>query len=143
MKIKIKKTLVILTVVLLGVSLSACRNESHDNTGGLVKHQAQTENTTKTSNKEQYSSRSSAKFVYYTMPSVLEACDHLDESTNGIRGIAVDPETRCEYYFGGIHANSYYSTANFILTPRYESNSKIVKYNGDLSALHHFRFKWK
>lgn len=134
---KIKKILVILAVGLLGVSLAACQNESRNNKGGLHKHQAQTE----TSTKEQSSSSSSAKFVYYTMPSVLEACDHLDESTNGISGIAVDPETRCEYYFSGIHANNYYSTANFILKPRYDSNRKIVKYNGDLSALHHFRFK--
>ena len=117
---KIKKILVILAVVLLGVSLAACQ-------------------------REQAATSSSTKFVYYTMPSVLNAGAHLDEATNGISGIAVDPKTRCEYYFSGthgIHPNNRYSKAKLSMKPRYDSNRKIVKYNGDLSALHHLRFNY-
>lgn len=101
MRKNIRKSAVVLLAGLAMVpTLAACSNDDITTSGG---NNSQTE-TKKTQvdnlGQERKNSEQNNSFAYYSMPSVLRVASLANNKAfSGVSGIAVDPDTRAEYYF--------------------------------------------
>lgn len=136
MRKNIRKSVVVLLASLAMVpALTACGNSeittSQDNGNQTETKKAQF------GNRERKNSKQNNSFIYYSMPSVLKVASLVNTKTfSGVSGIAVDPNTRAEYYFA-IAAYGDHQTGTFSITPR-KTSKGIVSYHGDLSNLKTF-----
>ena len=150
MRKNIKKSVVVLLASLAMVpALTACENNDITTSKG---NNNQTETVDNLGQKRKYSKQNN-DFAYYSMPSVLKVASLANnmpsvlkvaslannKSFFGVSGIAVDPDTRAEYYFA-IAAYHGYKTGIVTITPR-KTNKGIVSYNGDLNNLKTFNIR--
>lgn len=135
MRKNIRKSVVVLLASLAMVpALTACGNS--DITTSEGNNQTETKKA-QFGNQERKNSKQNNSFIYYSMPSVLRVASLVNTKTfSGVSGIAVDPDTRAEYYFA-IAAYGDHQTGTFSITPR-KTSKGIVSYRGDLSNLKTF-----
>lgn len=115
-------------------ALTAC--SSNDITTSEGNNQTETKKA-QFGNQERKNSKQNNSFIYYSMPSVLKVASLVNSKTfSGVSGIAVDPDTRAEYYFA-IAAYGDHQTGTFSITPR-KTSKGIVSYHGDLNNLKTF-----
>lgn len=129
-----KSVVVLLTSLMMVPALAAC--SSNDITTSEGNNQTETKKA-QFGNQERKNSKQNNSFIYYSMPSVLRVASLVNTKTfSGVSGIAVDPDTRAEYYFA-IAAYGDHQTGTFSITPR-KTSKGIVSYHGDLSNLKTF-----
>lgn len=135
MRKNIRKSVVVLLASLMMVpALTAC--SSNDITTSEGNNQTETKKA-QFGNQERKNSKQNNSFIYYSMPSVLKVASLVNSKTfSGVSGIAVDPDTRAEYYFA-IAAYGDHQTGTFSITPR-KTSKGIVSYHGDLNNLKTF-----
>lgn len=135
MRKNIRKSVVVLLASLMMVpALTAC--SSNDITTSEGNNQTETKKA-QFGNQERKNSKQNNSFTYYSMPSVLRVASLVNTKTfSGVSGIAVDPDTRAEYYFA-IAAYGDHQTGTFSITPR-KTSKGIVSYHGDLNNLKTF-----
>lgn len=134
MRKNIRKSVVVLLASLTMVpALTACENNDITTSKGSNN---QTETVDNLGQKRKYSKQNN-HFAYYSMPSVLKVASLANsKSFYGISGIAVDPDTRAEYYFA-ITPSSSYKTGIVTIVPR-KTGKGIVSYHGDVNNLKTF-----
>lgn len=137
MRKNIRKSVVVLLASLAMVpALTACENNDITTSKGSNN---QTETVDNLGQKRKYSKQNN-NFAYYSMPSVLKVASSANnKSFFGVSGIAVDPDTRAEYYFA-IAAYHGYKTGIVTITPR-KTSKGIVSYHGDLNNLKTFNVR--
>lgn len=135
MRKNIRKSVIVLLASLAMVpALTACSNS--DITTSEGNNQTETKKA-QFGNQKRKNSKQNNSFTYYSMPSVLRVASLVNTKTfSGVSGIAVDPDTRAEYYFA-IAAYGDHQTGTFSITPR-KTSKGIVPYHGDLSNLKTF-----
>lgn len=135
MRKNIRKSVVVLLASLMMVpALTAC--SSNDITTSEGNNQTETKKA-QFGNQERKNSKQNNSFIYYSMPSVLKVASLVNTKVfSGVSGIAVDPDTRAEYYFA-IAAYGNHQTGIFSITPR-KTSKGIVSYHGDLDNLKTF-----
>lgn len=138
MRKNIRKSVVVLLASLMMVpALTAC--SSNDITTSEGNNQTETKKA-QFGNQERKNSKQNNSFIYYSMPSVLKVASLVNSKTfSGVSGIAVDPDTRAEYYFA-IAAYGDHQTGTFSITPR-KTSKGIVSYRGDLDNLKTFNIR--
>lgn len=115
-------------------ALTAC--SSNDITTSEGNNQTETKKA-QFGNQERKNNKQNNSFIYYSMPSVLKVASLVNTKTfSGVSGIAVDPDTRAEYYFA-IAAYGDHQTGTFSIKPR-KTSKGIVSYHGDLNNLKTF-----
>lgn len=130
-----KSVAVLLTGLMMTLALTACSNDdittsSSNNQTEAVDNLGQKRKNIKQNN----------NFAYYSMPSVLRVASLANNKAfSGVSGIAVDPDTRAEYYFA-IAAYHGYKTGIVTITPR-KTNKGIVAYHGNLNKLKVFNIR--
>ena len=125
-----KSVVVLLAGLMMTPVLTACDNND------ITTSKTQVDNL----GQERKNSKQNNSFAYYSMPSVLKVASLANnKSFFGVSGIAVDPDTRAEYYFA-IAAYHGYKTGIVTITPR-KTNKGIVSYHGDLSKLKTFNIR--
>jgi hypothetical protein len=131
MRKNIRKSVVVLLASLTMVpTLTACENNDITTSKGS---NSQTETVDNLGQKRKYSKQNN-HFAYYSMPSVLKVASLANsKSFYGISGIAVDPDTRAEYYFA-ITPSINRKTGIVTIVSR-KTGKGIVSYHGDLSKL--------
>lgn len=136
MRKNIRKSVVVLLAGLMMVpALTACSNS--DITTSEGNNQIETKKA-QFGNRERKNSKQNNSFIYYSMPSVLKVASLANSKRfSGVSGIAVDPDTRAEYYFA--IAAGYGDTKPGIvtITPR-KTSEGIISYRGDLDNLKTF-----
>lgn len=135
MRKNIRKSVVVLLAGLMMVpALTAC--SSNDITTSEGNNQTETKKA-QFGNQERKNNKQNNSFIYYSMPSVLKVASLANTKTfSGVSGIAVDPDTRAEYYFA-IAAYGDHQTGTFSIKPR-KTSKGIVSYHGDLNNLKTF-----
>lgn len=133
----IRKSVAVLLVSLAMVpTLTACSNNSNITTSEGNGNQTETKKA-QFSNQERKNSKQNNSFIYYSMPSVLKVASLANNKAfSGVSGIAVDPDTRAEYYFA-IAGYGDRKPGIVTITPR-KTNKGIVSYHGDLNNLKTF-----
>ena len=137
MRKNIRKSVVMLLAGLIMVpALTACENNDITTSKGS---NSQTE-TVDNLGQERKNSKQNNSFTYYSIPSVLRVASLANsKSFSGVSGIAVDPDTRAEYYFA-IAGYGDSKSGIVTITPRKTSRG-IVSYHGDLNNLKTFNIK--
>lgn len=137
MRKNIRKLAVVLLASLTMVpALTACENNDITTSKGSNN---QTETVDNLGQKRKYSKQNNS-FAYYSMPSVLRVASLANNKTfSGVSGIAVDPDTRAEYYFAiaGYGGNK---SGIVTITPR-KTSKGIASYSGDLNNLKTFNIR--
>lgn len=137
MRKNIRKSAVVLLASLAMVpALTACSNDDITTSSN---RNNQTETVDNLGQKRKYSKQNNS-FAYYSMPSVLRVASLANNKAfSGVSGIAVDPDTRAEYYFAiaGYGGNQ---SGIVTITPR-KTSKGIVSYSGDLSNLKTFNIR--
>lgn len=114
-------------------ALTACENNGITTSEG---GKNQTETVDNLGQKRKYSKQNNS-FAYYSMPSVLRVASLANNKAfSGVSGIAVDPDTRAEYYFA-IAGYGDNKSGIVTITPR-KTSKGIVSYSGDLNNLKTF-----
>ena len=136
MRKNIKKSVVVLLASLAMVpALTACENNDITTSKGN-NNQSETKKT-QVNNRKGENSEHNNSFTYYSMSSVLKVASLTNDKTfAGVSGIAVDPDTRAEYYFA-IAGHRDRQTGIITITPR-KTNKVIVAYHGNLDKLKTF-----
>lgn len=139
MRKNIRKSVAVLLAGLMMVStLTACKNNDITTSKG-GNDQTETKKT-HVNSQERKNSEQNNSFTYYSMPSVLKVASLANNKAfSGVSGIAVDPDTRAEYYFA-IASYDDKKSGIVTITPRKTSKS-IVTYHGDLSKLKTFNIR--
>ena len=134
MRKNIRKSVVALLAGLMMIpALTACENNDITTSEG---NNNQTE-TVDNLGQERKNSKQNNSFAYYSMPSVLKVASLANNKAfAGVSGIAVDPDTRSEYYFA-IAGYGDRKSGIVTITPRKTSRG-IVSYHGDLNKLKTF-----
>lgn len=138
MRKNIRKSVVVLLAGLMMVpALTACSNNG-DITTSEGNNQAETKKAQVDNlGQERKNSKQNNTFAYYSMPSVLRVASLANgKAFSGVSGIAVDPDTRAEYYFA-IAGYGDRKPGIVTITPR-KTNRGIVSYSGDLNNLKTF-----
>lgn len=135
MRKNIRKSVVVLLASLMMVpALTAC--SSNDITTSEGNNQTETKKA-QFGNQERKNSKQNNSFIYYSMPSVLRVASLANSKTfSGVSGIAVDPDTRAEYYFA-IAGYGDRKSGIVTITPR-KTSKGIISYRGDLNNLKTF-----
>ena len=135
MRKNIRKSVVVLLASLMMVpALTAC--SSNDITTSEGNNQTETKKA-QFGNQERKNSKQNNTFAYYSMPSVLRVASLANNKIfSGVSGIAVDPDTRAEYYFA-IAGYRDRQTGIVTITPR-KTSKGIISYPGDLNNLKTF-----
>lgn len=138
----IRKSVVVLLVGLMMVpALTACSNNGDITTSEGNGNQTETKKTQVDNlGQERKNSEQNNSFAYYSMPSVLRVASLANNKAfSGVSGIAVDPNTRAEYYFA-IAGYGDKKPGIVTITPRKTSRG-IVSYPGDLNNLKTFNIR--
>lgn len=137
MRKNIRKSAVLLLASLAMVpALTACSNDDITTSEGS---NSQTETVDNLGQKRKYSKQNNS-FAYYSMPSVLRVASLANNKAfSGVSGIAVDPDTRAEYYFA-IAGYGDNKSGIVTITPR-KTSKGIVSYSGDLNKLKTFNIR--
>ena len=137
MRKNVRKSVVVLLVgLMMAPVLTACGNGDITTSEGDNK---QTETVDNLGQKRK-NIKQNNNFAYYSMPSVLRVASLANNKAfSGVSGIAVDPDTRAEYYFA---IAGYGDNKSGIVTivPR-KTSTGIVAYHGDLSKLKTFNIR--
>ena len=135
MRKNIRKSVVVLLASLAMVpALAAC--SSNDIITSEGNNQTETKKA-QFGNQERKNSKQNNSFTYYSMPSVLKVASLANSKAfSGVSGIAVDPDTRAEYYFA-IAGFGDRQTGIVTITPR-KTSKGIISYRGDLDNLKTF-----
>ena len=135
MRKNIRKSVVVLLASLAMVpALAVC--SSNDIITSEGNNQTETKKA-QFGNQERKNSKQNNSFTYYSMPSVLKVASLANSKAfSGVSGIAVDPDTRAEYYFA-IAGFGYRQTGIVTITPR-KTSKGIISYRGDLDNLKTF-----
>ena len=137
MRKNIRKSVVVLLASLTMVpALTACSNSDITTSKGSNN---QTETVDNLGQKRK-NIKQNNNFAYYSMPSVLKVASLANSKAfSGVSGIAVDPDTRAEYYFA---IAGYGDNKSGIVTivPR-KTSKGIVSYPGDLRKLKTFNIR--
>lgn len=137
MRKNIRKSIaVLLAGLMMAPALTACDNSDITTSSGSNN---QTETVDNLGQKRKYSKQNNS-FAYYSMPSVLRVASLANSKAfSGVSGIAVDPNTRAEYYFA---IAGYGDNKSGIVTivPR-KTSKGIVSYHGDLNKLKTFNIR--
>lgn len=136
MRKNIRKSVVVLLASLMMVpALTAC--SSNDITTSEGNNQTETKKA-QFGNQERKNSKQNNSFIYYSMPSVLKVASLVNSKTfSGVSGIAVDPDTRAEYYFAIAAGYGDNKPGIVTITPR-KTSKGIISYPGDLNNLKTF-----
>lgn len=136
MRKNIRKSVIVLLASLAMVpALTACSNS--DITTSEGNNQTETKKA-QFGNQERKNSKQNNSFIYYSMSSVLKVASLVNSKRfSGVSGIAVDPNTRAEYYFTIAAGYGDNKPGIFTITPR-KTSKGIVSYHGDLSNLKTF-----
>lgn len=136
MRKNIRKSVVALLASLMMVpALTAC--SSNDITTSEGNNQTETKKA-QFGNQERKNSKQNNSFIYYSMPSVLKVTSLANSKAfSGVSGIAVDPDTRAEYYFAIVAGNDDNKPGIVTITPR-KTSKGIVSYRDDLNNLKTF-----
>lgn len=136
MRKNIRKSMVVLLASLMMVpALTACSSNDITTSEGNG-NQTETKKA-QFGNQKRKNSKQNNSFIYYSMPSVLKVASLANTKTfSGVSGIAVDPDTRAEYYFV-IAAYGDRQTGIITITPR-KTSKGIISYHGDLDNLKTF-----
>lgn len=140
MRKNIRKSVVVLLAGLMMVpALTACSGS--DITTSEGNNQAETKKAQVDNlGQERKNSKQNNTFAYYSMPSVLRVASLANNKAfSGVSGIAVDPDTRAEYYFA-IAGYGDRKSGIVTITPR-KTNRGIVSYPGDLNNLKTFNIR--
>lgn len=141
MRKNIRKSVVVLLVgLMMAPVLTACGNgditTSEGNGNQAETKKAQVDNL----GQERKNSKQNNSFAYYSMPSVLKVASLANNKAfAGVSGIAVDPDTRTEYYFA-IAGYGDRKPGIVTITPR-KTSKGIVSYHGDLNNLKTFNIR--
>ena len=132
-----KSAVVLLAGLMMAPVLTACDN--NDITTSEGNNQAKKTQVDNLGQKRKYSKQNNS-FTYYSMPSVLKVASLANNKAfSGISGIAVDPNTRAEYYFA---IAGYGNNKSGIVTIAPRRTSKgIVTYHGNLNKLKTFNIR--
>lgn len=134
-----KSVAVLLASLAMAPALTACDNSDITTSGGNSQTEtkkAQVDNL----GQERKNSKQNNSFAYYSMPSVLKVASLANNKVfAGVSGIAVDPDTRAEYYFA-IAGYGDRKSGIVTITPRKTSRG-IVSYHGDLNNLKTFNIR--
>ena len=137
MRKNIRKSVVVLLASLTMVpALTACENNDITTSKGSNNQTEAVDNL----GQKRKNSKQNNNFAYYSMPSVLRVASLANNKAfSGVSGIAVDPDTRTEYYFA---IAGYGDNKSGIVTivPR-KTSKGIVSYPGDLSKLKTFNIR--
>ena len=142
MRKNVRKSVVVLLVgLMMAPVLTACSNNGDITTSEENGKQTETKKTQVDNlGQERKNSEQNNSFAYYSMPSVLRVASLANNKAfSGVSGIAVDPDTRAEYYFaiGGYGDNKQ---GIVTITPR-KTSKGIVSYSGDLNNLKTFNIR--
>ena len=140
MRKNIRKSVVVLLVSLAMVpALTACSNSDITTSEGNG-NQTETKKA-QFGNQERKNSKQNNSFIYYSMPSVLKVASLVNSKTfSGVSGIAVDPNTRAEYYFTIAAGYGDNKPGTVTIVPR-KTSKGIVSYRGDLDNLKTFNIR--
>lgn len=135
----IRKSVIVLLAGLMMVPvLTACSN------GDITTSEGNNQTETKKAqfgNQERKNSKQNNSFIYYSMPSVLKVASLVNSRTfSGVSGIAVDPNTRAEYYFTIAAGNDDNKSGTVTIMPR-KTSKGIISYRGDLDNLKTFNIR--
>ena len=134
-----KSVVVLLASLMMAPVLTACGNGDITTSGGNSQTEtkkAQVDNL----GQERKNSEQNNTFAYYSMPSVLKVASLANNKAfAGVSGIAVDPDTRTEYYFA-IAGYGDRKPGIVTITPR-KTSKGIVSYHGDLNNLKTFNIR--
>lgn len=138
MRKNIRKSVIVLLASLAMVpALTACSD------GNITTSEGNNQTETKKAqfgNQERKNSKQNNSFIYYSMPSVLKVASLANNKAfSGVSGIAVDPNTRAEYYFA-IAGYGDRKPGIVTITPR-KTSKGIVSYHGDLNNLKTFNIR--
>lgn len=138
MRKNIRKSVIVLLASLAMVpALTACSD------GNITTSEGNNQTETKKAqfgNQERKNSKQNNSFIYYSMPSVLRVASLANSKAfSGVSGIAVDPDTRAEYYFA-IAGYGDRKPGIVTITPR-KTSKGIVSYHGDLNNLETFNIR--
>lgn len=138
MRKNIRKSVIVLLASLAMVpALTACSD------GDITTSEGNNQTETKKAqfgNQERKNSKQNHSFTYYSMPSVLKVASLANSKAfSGVSGIAVDPDTRAEYYFA-IAGFGDRQTGIVTITPR-KTSKGIISYRGDLDNLKTFNIR--
>lgn len=141
MRKNIRKLAVVLLASLAMVpALTACGNDDITTSGGNNSQTETKKMQVDNLGQERKNSEQNNSFAYYSMPSVLRVASLANNKAfSGVSGIAVDPDTRAEYYFA---IAGYGDNKSGVVTIMPRKTSKgIVSYSGDLSNLKTFNIR--
>ena len=136
MRKNIRKSMVVLLASLAMVpALTACSDGDITTSEGNG-NQTETKKA-QFGNQERKNSKQNNSFIYYSMSSVLKVASLANtKAFSGVSGIAVDPDTRAEYYFA-IAGYGDRKPGIVTITPR-KTSKGIISYHGDLDNLKTF-----
>lgn len=134
-----KSAVALLAGLMIAPALTACDN--NDITTSEGNNQAETKKAQVDNlGQERKSNKQNNSFAYYSMPSVLKVASLANNKAfSGVSGIAVDPDTRAEYYFA-IAGYGDNKSGIVTITPR-KTSKGIVSYHGDLNNLKTFNIR--
>lgn len=131
-----KSVVVLLAGLMMAPVLTACSNDDITTSSGSNNQTEAVDNL----GQKRKNIKQNNNFAYYSMPSVLRVASLVNNKAfSGVSGIAVDPDTRTEYYFA-IAAYHGYKTGIVTITPR-KTNKGIVAYHGNLNKLKVFNIR--
>ena len=131
-----KSVVVLLASLMMAPALTACENNDITTSKGSNNQTEAVDNL----GQKRKNSKQNNNFAYYSMPSVLKVASLANNKAfSGVSGIAVDPDTRTEYYFA---IAGYGDNKSGIVTivPR-KTSKGIVSYPGDLNKLKTFNIR--
>ena len=131
-----KSAVVLLAGLMMAPALTACENNDITTSKGSNNQTEAVDNL----GQKRKNSKQNNNFAYYSMPSVLRVASLANNKAfPGVSGIAVDPDTRTEYYFA-IAGYGDNKSGIVTITPR-KTSKGIVSYHGDLNKLKTFNIR--
>ena len=135
-----RSVIVLLAGLMMVPALTACSNGDITTSEGNSKQTETKKTQVDNLGQERKNSEQNNTFTYYSMPSVLKVASLANNKVfSGVSGIAVDPDTRAEYYFA-IAGYGDRKSGIVTITPRKTSRG-IVSYSGDLNNLKTFNIR--
>lgn len=139
MRKNIRRSVILLLASLAMVlALTACSSSDITTSEGNGKQTETKKTQVDNLGQERKNSEQNNSFAYYSMPSVLKVTSLANSKAfSGVSGIAVDPDTRAEYYFAIVAGDDDNKPGIVTITPR-KTSKGIVSYRDDLNNLKTF-----